>query len=241
MRPWLDGMHVPGRSPMRSGAGLGHHVPTVPRALGSGIARRRRIPAQCDHSFRPNVNACVAGRWLSFGLAPPIPGRVAPDWISPDLRPTTTAAHAARFVLGETPRSAARLHCSPVPECRVALGSRADRGGHRPLPGGAPRAHCVPPPRAEPRLAAAGIDTHAAGAARVPGAVGRARHKAPFAHASQAFLAHHSPYALGVDAPALGMQRVGDTPAAVAPPDLRFLMLGREFKSRDITPMARTC
>ena len=136
MRPWLDGMHVPGRSPMRSGAGLGHHVPTVPRALGSGIARRRRIPAQCDHSFRPNVNACVAGRWLSFGLAPPIPGRVAPDWISPDLRPTTTAAHAARFVLGETPRSAARLHCSPVPECRVALGSRADRGGHRPLPGG---------------------------------------------------------------------------------------------------------
>ena len=107
--------------------------------------------------------------------------------------------------------------------------------------GGAPRAHCVPPPRAEPRLAAAGIDTHAAGAARVPGAVGRARHKAPFAHASQAFLAHHSPYALGVDAPALGMQRVGDTPAAVAPPDLRFLMLGREFKSRDITPMARTC
>ena len=69
--------------------------------------------------------------WPSSGLAPAIPGRVAPDWISPDPRPTTTAAHA-----------------------------------------------------------------------------------------SQAFLAHHSPYALGVDAPALGMRCVGDTPAAIAPPAL---------------------
>src|SRR5579872_3383633 len=48
--------------------------------------------------------------------------------------------------------------------------------------------------------------------------VGRTRHEAPFTYASQAFLAHHSPYALGVHAPALSTQRVGEAPATVASP-----------------------
>ena len=66
---------------------------------------------------------------------------------------------------GDPAQCRAHHHHSPVPECRVARGSRAGRGGHRPLQG-APRAHGVQPPRAEPRLAAAGIDTHAAGRSR---------------------------------------------------------------------------
>ena len=66
---------------------------------------------------------------------------------------------------------------------RLTVESRWDRERIEAATGlsqGAPRAHGVQPPRVEPRLAAAGIDTHAAGAARVPGAVGRARHEAAF-------------------------------------------------------------
>jgi len=65
------------------------------------------------------------------------------------------------------------------------------------------------------------------------GAVGRARHEAPFTHASQAFLAHHSPHALGVHAPALCAQRVGAAPATVTSP-AHLVDLDNRFPQRRI-------
>ena len=156
-------------------------------AAGSSLAAcalsawtgRRRIPARRDHGFRPNVTAYSAGRWPIFGLASAMPGRVAPNWISPGLRSTPTAGYAARLVLGETLRSAAcnstAARCEHV---ESQLGSRADRGGHRPLQG-APSANCAQPARAEPGLAPAGVDTIAAGAVSVPGAVGSRGREVP--------------------------------------------------------------
>jgi len=50
------------------------------------------------------------------------------------------------------------------------------------------------------------------------GAVGRARHEAPFTHASQAFLSHHSMHSFGVDAHALRAQGMREPPTTIASP-----------------------
>lgn len=104
-----------------------------------------------------------------------MPGHVAPDRISPGLRSTPTAGPPPMCPRGHpaqarrsAPRSRTAARC-------LHVGSRWDHGRFAPATGplpGVPRAPCVQPALAEPGLAAAANDTHAAGAVSAPGAIG---------------------------------------------------------------------